>query len=167
MDHSRRRFLRAGGVVLGGAIAGCVGSIGGEDGLKLRSLDVGGSPGGEIALTRSGSVTALDFFATWCPPCKPMMKHLRTADQRFPDVHLVSITSEKDEEVVRSFWKKHDATWPVLIDEKSEATTKYGASGLPTMVVLDAEGNRTWKHNGLATAEKISKKLEAAGAERA
>jgi thiol-disulfide isomerase/thioredoxin len=182
MDHSRRRFLRAGGVVLGGAIAGCVGSLeesggapdsgtnGGEGaatekpGIRLQSLSVGGSPGGEVRVDPPGTVTLLDFFATWCAPCKPQMAELRTIEERFGDVHLVSITSERDEDVIRSFWRDYQGTWPVALDPKLVATSKYGANSLPTMVVTDPSGAEVWRHRGLARASKIASQLEAAGA---
>jgi thiol-disulfide isomerase/thioredoxin len=167
MDDSRRRFLQAGAVAVGGALAGCVGSLGGgsgSDGLTLETLSVGGSPGGEVPVTSGGSVSLLDFFATWCAPCKPQMKHLREVHATYPDVHLVSITSERDEGAIRSFWRDYEGTWPVALDPELEATGKYGADSLPTMVLVDGSGSETWRHRGLVGADKIANKLETAGA---
>jgi thiol-disulfide isomerase/thioredoxin len=165
MNTSRRQFLGGGAAVLGGALAGCVGSLtGGSEGLTLRTLDVGGSTGGEVVVEPSGSVTLLDFFATWCAPCKPQMKHLRSVHEQYPGVHLVSITSERDEGAIHSFWREYDGTWPVALDPELKATSKYGADSLPTMVVTDPEGSETWRHRGLSAADTIATKLEAAGA---
>jgi thiol-disulfide isomerase/thioredoxin len=181
--------LRGGSLAAVGALAGCIGagegtagdgSGGGEtgggsgttttdgsDGLVLSTLDVAGSPGGEVTVDPSGTVTLLDFFATWCAPCKPQMAHIREVEARFPDVHFLSITSERDREAIRSFWTEYEGTWPVAQDPELRATSKYNAGQLPTMLVVDAEGNEVWRHVGLSSAEDIAEELRAAGATEA
>jgi len=136
-----------------------------DDGLTVEALSVEGSPGGTVPVAPD-RVTLLDFFATWCAPCKPQMEELRTIDRQFPDVHLLSVTRERDEDAVRSFWREYEGTWSVGLDPDLTVFSAYQAGSVPTMVVLDATGEQRWRHSGLSAADSIAAQLEAAGAGR-
>jgi thiol-disulfide isomerase/thioredoxin len=165
MHPSRRSLLRTGGLGLATGLAGCLGSFrssSGGDGVTLQSLAVGGSPGGELAVRPSGRPTLVDFFATWCAPCKPQMSGLGEIRERYPDLAMRSVTSESDQDAVRRFWREYDGTWPVLLDPDLEATSAYSPPGLPTLYVVDADGEQVWEHTGLARTEAIADAVERA-----
>ncbi|PSQ60713.1 TlpA family protein disulfide reductase [Halobacteriales archaeon SW_7_71_33] len=173
---NRRRLLAGVGAAAVGGLAGCLGAVtddsdGGDgdrsdyDGLTVDTLSVAGSPGDAVPVAPE-RVTLLDFFATWCAPCKPQMAELRAVDRQFSDVHLLSITSERDEDAVRSFWREYEGTWPVGVDPDLDVSSEYRAGSVPTMVVLDPAGEQRWRHSGLAAADSIAAELEAAGAAR-
>lgn len=171
MNWSRRTFISATALAGATGAAGCLrGSgdrSGGTDpeGLTVSTLSVGGSPGGTVPVKPDGTVTLLDFFATWCAPCKPQMAGLREIRRRFQEVHMLSITNEDDEAAVRSFWRDYEGTWPVAMDPDLTTNTKYGAHQMPTLLVLDTEGREVWRHVGLAATDSIAEKLRTAGAE--
>lgn len=171
MHRSRRSVLRAAGVAAAGGFAGCLGPVrstlrggsgAGDDGLALESLSVGGSPGGELVVNPDGEATLVDFFATWCQPCKPQMASLGEIRERFPDLAMRSITNETDRGAVRSFWREYDGDWPVLIDPGAEAQQAYEPPGMPTLFVYDADGEEVWSHTGLARTEAIADAVERA-----
>jgi thiol-disulfide isomerase/thioredoxin len=170
MHRSRRSALRATGVALAGGLAGCLGDVrsqlagggGSDEGLTLESLAVGGSPGSELVVNPAGEVTLVDFFATWCQPCKPQMEGLGTVRERYPDLAMRSITNETDRDAVRDFWREYDGTWPVLIDPQAEAQQAYQPPGVPTLYVYDADGEEVWRHTGLARTERIAEAVETA-----
>ncbi|MEF8776348.1 MAG: TlpA disulfide reductase family protein [Haloarculaceae archaeon] len=128
---------------------------GNSDTLRLDTLAVGGSPGGNIGLDPPGSPVLLDFFATWCAPCKPQMDHLRTIEGEFDDLRLRSVTRETDREAIASFWRDYEGSWPVAMDPELLAFETYGVTRVPVLVVLDAEGAEVWRHAGLASADSI------------
>jgi len=172
---NRRELLASTVAAASVGAAGCLGNVGSPGGsggdatetadvIRLESLDVGGSPGGEVPVREPGSVTLLDFFATWCAPCKPQMEGLRTIHERFPGVHAVSITSENDRAAVRQFWVDYEGTWPVALDPDLRATEAFDATRVPTLLVLDPEGTETWRHVGLAATDSIARELREAGA---
>lgn len=167
MNPARRDVLAAGAALVAGGSAGCLGAVADGDDrevIRLRSLEVGGSPGGEIPLRPPGKVALLDFFATWCTPCRPQMANLREVRAEFPaeDLSMVSITGESDEAAIRDFWREYEGTWPVVLDEDGEATREYEVSGIPTLVLLSPDGEQRWRHRGLASAEELKAETEAA-----
>jgi thiol-disulfide isomerase/thioredoxin len=165
-DHpSRRQFLSRSASAAGlasvmsvGSLAGCTGR--GEeaatpDGPRLETLEVGGSPGDSVAVEPAEGAALLDFFATWCAPCKPQMAELAVVREEFPDLHMLSLTREDDSELVAGFWREYEGTWPVAQDPELEAFQEYDVTRIPTLLVLDAEGSEAWRHSGLAAAEDI------------
>jgi len=158
----RRAFLTAAGGAAA-ALAGCLGDAG-PDGMTVQGVDVRGSPGGPIAVMPADTVVLLDFWATWCAPCKPQMAELRTVRERFPEVHLLSITNESDVDAVRAFWEAYDGTWPVATDTELRTNERFGVNRIPTLLVFDRAGERVWSHVGLAAADDIADRLAAAGA---
>jgi thiol-disulfide isomerase/thioredoxin len=132
--------------------------------LQLETLAVGESPGGSMVVNPAKEATLLDFFATWCAPCKPQMAELRSVRSTFPDLHMLSLTRESDADAIRSFWTEFEGTWPVATDPQLKAFRTYGIKRIPTLVLLDAEGSEVWRHSGLASADTITEKVEDARA---
>ncbi|WP_136715136.1 TlpA family protein disulfide reductase [Halorientalis salina] len=170
-DRGRRGFLAMGTTAVA-TLAGCSGILGGGDeneqrgtprsSFTLQTLDVGGSTGSEIRVQPPGEVALIDFFASWYEPCKPQMAELRTVRENNPDLHMLSITWETERRPVRTFWERYDGTWPVAMDPQMKAGTKYNVEGLPTVLVVDAEGQTAWRHTGLTKAETIEANLATA-----
>lgn len=161
---TRRAVLRAAGAGGLAAVAGCLDAVGTGGGLTLQTVDVRSSPGTKIAVAPTGQVVLLDFFATWCAPCKPQMKSLRSVHEKFPDVHLLSITTETDDDAIQEFWEEYEGTWPVAKDPELRATEQYDVGGIPTLIVLDPDGGEVWRHIGLAAQKDIERAIRDAGA---
>ncbi|ELZ25087.1 thioredoxin [Halosimplex carlsbadense 2-9-1] len=171
--QSRRRFLRATGGVAAAALAGCSGGNDGAtdqpatdapgasgtdgpdggatptptaatgDSLALPTVAAAGSPDGEVRLRPEGELSFVNFFATWCGPCKKEMPDLRRVRAEFDAdrVHMVSVTPEADEAAIRQFWETYEGTWPVAMDVDLAATDRWSVSSYPTNKLFDAEGN--------------------------
>lgn len=169
---NRRPFLRSGGLCGVVAVAGCLGSGLGlgngnnesVDAIELPALEVAGSPGGTVALRQPNRLSLIDFFATWCGPCKPQMGTLGATRERFSneELHMVSVTNESDEQAIKQFWRQYDGQWPVTRDVDNEATQQYSVKGIPTLVLVGSDGTEHWRHRGLAGEDTLKNQVSAA-----
>ncbi len=165
-EMTRRTAVRTGLVGLSGlgGVAGCLGGSDqpGGDSLRIETLSVRGSPGDEVAVRPDGRVVLLDFFATWCPSCKTQMPNFRALTERYPELHLLSITWEDDDSVVRRFWNRYRGTWLVATDPQMRSGQAFGVKTIPTMLLFDPDGEEVWRDRGLASVESMANAVEQA-----
>ena len=88
-----------------------------------------------------GKVVFLNFWATWCPPCRKEIPDLQAFHEQYGDrVVLLGIDWSEDREEVRSFLRRYGATYPNVIDKSGEFFVKYQLIGLPTSFWIDEQG---------------------------
>lgn len=175
--HTRRAMLRYGATAATFGLAGCIwrtdarADSTGQDPaspterepIRLNTYDVAGSPGKSMRVRPEGTVALLDFWATWCGPCKRQMPVLRRIEEQFPAVHMLSITTETDEPAIKDFWRKYGGTWPVASDASLRTHDRFGVRTIPTLVVTDSEGTPTWRDVGFTGIDAIVAALQDAG----
>lgn len=110
-----------------------------------------------------GKVIFLNFWATWCPPCKKEMPDVESIYKEYgenkKDVVILGVNSEKENEV-KKFLKDKGYTFPTIIDENSEVMRKYFIQAFPTSFVIDKEGNVYGYVMGGLTKEQIKQVIE-------
>ena len=110
-----------------------------------------------------GKVIFLNFWATWCPPCKKEMPDIENIYKEYgenkKDVVILGVNSEKENEV-KKFLKDKGYTFPIVIDENSEVMRKYFIQAFPTSFVIDKEGNVYGYVMGGLTKEQIKQVIE-------
>ena len=110
-----------------------------------------------------GKVIFLNFWATWCPPCKKEMPDVESIYKEYgenkKDVVILGVNSEKENEV-KKFLKDKGYTFPTVIDENSEVMRKYFIQAFPTSFVIDKEGNVYGYVMGGLTKEQIKQVIE-------
>lgn len=110
-----------------------------------------------------GKVIFLNFWATWCPPCKKEMPDIENIYKEYgenkKDVVILGINNEK-KDVVKKFLEEKGYTFPTVIDENSEVMRKYFIQAFPTSFVIDKEGNVYGYVMGGLTKEQIKQVIE-------
>ncbi len=143
------------------------------DPVDLETVEAPGSPGGTMPVPERGRVSLVEFFATWCHVCADSMDDLGTAADRLgDDVQFVSVTNEPVGHAVTraeisDWWAAHDGRWPVALDADLALTEALDATGVPTVVVLDADNVVTWSSQGAHSADELVDHVVAAGGETA
>lgn len=126
--------------------------------------------GQEITLTGlKGKVILLDFWATWCGPCKESVPHLSDLYKNYRDkgFELIGMSTDKegDIEMVRRFVKSMDIPYPIIMTP-DEVVRKYKVTGLPTTILIDRRGKTREKivgFNSVIGKQIISKVEELIG----
>ncbi len=103
----------------------------------LKSLE-----GQEYSLAAlRGKVVVMDFWATWCPPCREEMPHLEKLSKELAAKEVVFVgVNDEEAGTARSFIKKNGYEIPVLMDNKREARRRYGINAIPSLFVIDRDG---------------------------
>ena len=128
-----------------------------KDKRKIPNITLESLTGGKVELKNfKGKVIFLNFWATWCGPCKEEMPSMEALQLQFKDKDFLFLTISVDYEgakPVRDFIAKHRYTFPVLIDQKGETLDLFDVKGIPTTFIIDKQGTllgiaigpRNWK----------------------
>ncbi|MBQ8926641.1 MAG: TlpA family protein disulfide reductase [Oscillospiraceae bacterium] len=108
-----------------------------------------------------GRPVLINFWATWCPPCRSELPYFEEAYRTYSDrldVMMVDLTDGRQEtrEIVQDFLTENGYTFPVYYDTQGSASQAYGLYSIPQTVCVDAEGNLLASHIGAMTAEELS-----------
>ncbi len=101
-----------------------------------------------------GKTVILNFWATWCPPCRAELPTLISFAENLPGTSTVligidAVSSEKSLADVKRFMNKNSIIYPVIPDTGGRIAAEYGVTSLPTSVVISPEGNILEKHIGV------------------
>jgi thiol-disulfide isomerase/thioredoxin len=99
-----------------------------------------------------GKVVMLNFWATWCPPCRQEMPSLEAVyqDLKEDDFVVVAVNQWESPNQVFPYLGQLDVfpTFPILFDHKGSVSKAYDVKGLPTTVVIDKKGNIVYRAIG-------------------
>ena len=119
-----------------------------EDGRFVRLSDLKGKP------------VVLNFWATWCPPCRAEMPELvkAAADK---DIVVLEINDGEDRSVVEDFATAYGMSMPVVLDKAGVLNERYLVQGLPTTYFVDREGKLASVVMGQISPEQLASRLAA------
>lgn len=157
-----------------GLAAGCGGreaAVGSEDLLevgapapdfRLASLDAGELGPQDF----EGQVVLVDFWATWCVPCRAQAAVLEPLyeEYRGKGVQFMAVSLGEQEDTVRRFVAANPMPYPVLIDPEDGLTYDLGVVALPTLLVIDRSGKVAYFRPGIIEEGRLRRVLDGAGA---
>ena len=113
--------------------------------------------GGTFSLSANrGKVVLVNWFATWCGPCKEEMPYLqKEVWERFRgnDFAMVSVAREETLQVVQPFVDKYQVTWPFALDPERKAYAHYAEAFIPRNYVIDRQGKILFQSQGFERGE--------------
>ncbi|MCL2704829.1 MAG: TlpA family protein disulfide reductase [Spirochaetaceae bacterium] len=130
----------------------------------FKLLDLNGN---EVSLSNyQGKVIMLNFWATWCPPCRNEMPSMESLHKKMENSNFVmlAVNIQEKSSTVKEFIQKNKYSFPIILDEKGAAAEKYQIRAIPTTYIIDPKGkiagvfsgSRNWNSNDVV---KIFKEL--------
>ena len=97
-----------------------------------------------------GKVVIVNFWATWCPPCRFELPAMEKAYQKLKenDVVMLGINVGEDADTIFSFTADYPVSFPLLLDRDSRVTQAYPVVGLPTTFVINPDGKIIYRAVG-------------------
>ena len=160
MSRIRYRFLM--GVVLAGLFlpgmtlyaAPKAGSV--APGFNLPDL---ARPTHSVSLkSLAGNVVLVDFWASWCAPCKKTIPLLGRLPSRYPGLSVVAISVDEHKKKALYFMRTPDTSITFLHDSKRTVAEAYDPGGMPSLFLIDRKGILRYRHDGYT--ERDMKKIE-------
>jgi peroxiredoxin len=115
-------------------------------GFTLQSRD-----GAQVSLaSQKGNVVMVNFWASWCVPCRQEMPHLQALYDRYNSLgfELLAVNVESDLGDARKWLEETPVTFPVLFDPKNEVSKQYKVVSMPSTVLIGRDGTMRFIHHG-------------------
>ncbi len=108
-----------------------------------------------------GEVIVVDFWATWCSPCRVQARILDSIRGDYEDqgVQFLAISLGEEEETVRKFADANPFPYPVLYDTPDRIASEASIYALPTVMIIDREGEVSYLQAGLSDAKTLREEL--------
>ncbi len=125
----------------------------------LQTLD-----GGHVALAGlRGSPVVLNFWASWCIPCREEAPLLTAASAKYEasGLRILGVVYQDSAENARDFMRRYGQTYPGLLDQDGRAAIDYGVFGIPETFFIDSAGVVRSRQVGALTADDLQRQIEA------
>ena len=114
--------------------------------------------------SQRGKAVLIEFWASWCGPCRFEMPIVEKLHRRFQHKGLVVVgINDEDPEAAQEFLQDKDFTFPMLVDVGGEVGNIYEVEAIPTLVLIDQEGNIVHRSVGLGNERELRESLKKMG----
>jgi thiol-disulfide isomerase/thioredoxin len=100
-----------------------------------------------------GKVVYLDFWASWCVPCRKSFPWMNQLQEKYGTEKLVviAVNLDKEQALAEAFLTQNPATFRIIYDPKSQLAKKYQIKGMPSSIIFDPSGRPVIAHTGFFT----------------
>ncbi|HWA84248.1 MAG TPA: redoxin domain-containing protein [Fimbriimonadaceae bacterium] len=134
-------------------------------GKPAPDIQVTGLDGKKLKLSSlKGKIVLIDFWATWCPPCRASLPITQKMYKTYRSKGLQVVTiSDEDRGTVSKFVKDNNYSFPTFLDAGDKASKLYNVEAIPCLVIVDAKGNLSSYSVGLEPERTVIQNLKKAG----
>jgi thiol-disulfide isomerase/thioredoxin len=128
-----------------------------RNGAPAPAFELASNAGKNIRIADyKGQVVLLNFWASWCGPCRKEMPILEQLHKQYRSkgFAMVGVNVEPDSAEALGFLKSTPVSFPILFDRDSKVSKLYAVQGMPNTVILDRKGNVRYVHRGYKPGEE-------------
>ena len=133
-------------------------------GRPAPAFDLDTLDGGRLSLADlRGSAVVLNFWASWCIPCREEAPLLTAANATYEPrgVRVIGVVYQDSADNARDFMRRYGQTYPGLLDPSGRTAIDYGVFGIPETFFIDASGVVRSRQVGALTEDELRRKIEA------
>ena len=128
---------------------------------KAPNFTLKSNTGKNIKLSElRGQVVLLNFWASWCGPCRQEMPLLEKLQQRYSALGftVLGVNVEEDSSKAKTLLKDIPLSFPILFDTQNAVSKQYQVSAMPSTVMIDRNGNMRYLHKGYKPGDEAQYK---------
>jgi len=111
-----------------------------------------------------GKITLVNFWATYCGPCREEMKHLNRINETYADQNVqvigISIDDSRSMGRVKSIVKSQKLKYTILLDTEKKLYKNFNTTAMPFSILVDSTGKILWEHTGYRLGEEAQMEIE-------
>lgn len=134
-----------------------------EVGKKAPDFTLSDLSGNKVTLSDlKGKVVLLNFFATWCPPCRDEASDVDAFSREYQsrDIVVLAVDLKEDPAIVREFMTRNKLSFPVVMDDTGKVSDLYRITGVPTWFIIDRNGFiKAVKEGPMSKSEMVMRSL--------
>ncbi|HYL03280.1 MAG TPA: TlpA disulfide reductase family protein [Steroidobacteraceae bacterium] len=126
-------------------------ALAGLSGAPAPQFTLTGRSGHEVSLAQfKGQVVMINFWASWCGPCREEMPLLDSIYHSYGKMGftLIGVNVEPDSQAANDWLKQTPVSFPILYDKESKVSKLYDVEGMPSIVIIDRAGKVRAVHRG-------------------
>jgi cytochrome c biogenesis protein CcmG, thiol:disulfide interchange protein DsbE len=141
-------------VLMGGLFAGVSFAL--EPGQAVPDLELAGKEGRQKLSAYKGKVVYIDFWASWCGPCRQSFPWLNEMQKKYASqgLQVVGVNLDARREDADQFLKEVPAQFPLLFDPKGDSARAFGVKAMPTSYLIDAQGKVVHVHRSFRNDQR-------------
>lgn len=124
-------------------------------------ISVVGNGAGGGGSSGAAKMTLLDFWASWCGPCRESLPDLKALQRTYgsDQLEVVSVNEDKNENAGRSFASENGMSWNVEFDPRGATAREHGVSAFPTFILMDGNGREVQRFVGEDPSEPLADRI--------
>ncbi len=124
-------------------------------------ISVVGSGAGDSSGSHAAKVVLLDFWASWCGPCRQSVPDLKQLQKAYgsDQLEVISVNEDKDESAGRNFVSQNQMNWEQQFDSKGEMSQQYGVHAFPTFILTDERGKVLQRFEGEDPSQTLASRI--------